>query len=79
MLFLLLDFILIECLCERAAVRMLVLLQAATQAVVATQRLVSPEKRLSRILGHSTPDTRSPENQAAKPISNSFDGQPLQT
>ena len=33
--------------------------QAATQAVVATQRLVSPEKRLSRVLGQVTPPEKT--------------------
>lgn len=35
-------------------------LQAATQAVVATQRLVSPEKRLSRLLGQVSPQDEVP-------------------
>lgn len=34
--------------------------RAATQAVVATQRLVSPEKRLSRVLGHVSPQEETP-------------------
>ncbi|KAJ1520948.1 hypothetical protein ONE63_004025 [Megalurothrips usitatus] len=34
--------------------------RAATQAVVATQRLVSPEKRMSRVLGQVSPQEETP-------------------
>lgn len=53
--------------------------RAATQAVVATQRLVSPEKRLSRVLGQTSPKGSpkgSPQCETPPPPPHSCEDRP---